>query len=225
MADYASSHLLQPGAANPPMILAEKGLQNMLTDQQRATMNPEVLKQQAGGIFAHILKTPFGYPFRHTFERRITVVVCGTPYSHGSTIVDAIDALAKLAVHSISEDQPGQVQKDIANICGTFAAVITHVEGFVATAPPHWTDVDFNKSQRKPSPEIEALLKALRRGLEDIMREFGEYFDALNISKGQQKQWTQLLAEPQPAPPIRQVPSERRVPARPKTPPMQQASK
>jgi nucleoporin NDC1 len=211
--------------ANPPMLIAEKGLQTLLSDEARAKVNPGAIVEGAGGLFSQILRTPLGYPFRQTFDRHITGIVCGTPYSQTSILVDAIDALTKLAVHSISEDQPGQVQKDIESICRTFAAAIVQVQDFVATTPPHWTDMEFTERKRRPSPEIEALLEALRWGLEEIMRAFGEYFDALNISRSQQKQWTQLLAAPKPAPPVRQIVAEKRAFARPRTPPMQQASR
>lgn len=224
--DFATAHIFEPGSSNPPKLLAEKAY-GLLSDEQRAHIKPEVIQRQASGIMASILKTPLAYPIRQAFSRRTAAVICGSPYSENSILIDAVDILSKLAVHSIAEDKPGQVQKDVYNICRTFAAIIIHIQGFLASAPPHWTDVDFSVNHRKPSPEIEALLKALRGGLEVIVRAFGEYLDALHVPKDETRQWTQLLAEPKPAPALRASPAERnkRQSARPKTPPMQLVSR
>jgi len=143
-----------------------------------------------------LLLSPVGLPFRQTFERRATSVVCGSPYSRLNLIVDSVDAISKLATHSLTEDQPGQVQKDIEGLARTLAATIVAIKKFLKSYPVHWTDVTFQDSQREGPGEVGNVLTALKGGLEELLRSFGEYFDAMGISAEQAMAWRSLIAEP-----------------------------
>jgi nucleoporin NDC1 len=192
---FVRSHGQAPGATSPPAKLLELGAQTFLSSSQRAALEPRAVYSKAGGLIGQLLSTQPGALFRHTFDRRVTGVVCGAPSSRSSIIIDAVDSIAALAVHSIREDKLGCVQSDLPGLLRTIAATMRNVWGFVATASPHWTDVKFQPEHRDSLPEVDAVLAALVKALESIVREFGEFFNALGISKAEEKEWMALLAK------------------------------
>jgi nucleoporin NDC1 len=196
--DYIKSKGSHPGAENPAKLLIERGAKEVI---DRANIQPKVIRANASGYMAGFLRSPAGYPFRQTFPRLITSVVCGTPFSRSSIIIDAISAISKLAAQSITEDQPGQVQKDIPTLTRSLADALGEVEGFVASTAPHWTDVEFQENQRRSAPEVEAVIEALRTGIEDILLAFGEYFGSMGVSAQEVRRWRTLVGREQPAAP------------------------
>ncbi|PNS19549.1 Nuclear envelope protein ndc1 [Sphaceloma murrayae] len=127
------------------------------------------------------LRSPFGGAFRIPFTCNITAIVLGHPHSRSANIHNAVQALCRLTVCSLKEDNFGQVQKDIGKIMRVLMAAIRDVQGLLATYPPHWTDVEFDGKRR--APEVEELVVAMKMGLEEIVMSFGEYADALGVSR------------------------------------------
>lgn len=129
-----------------------------------------------------LLRSPFGHPFRQTLRRRACVVVLGTPYSNLSVIVDAIDALTRLAVSSLTEDSYGRVQADVPAIIRTFTNTISNLETFMQNLPVHWTDVEFSEQQGgKRVEEVDVVISELRKGLKELLEAFGGYADNLGL--------------------------------------------
>ncbi|KAF2673412.1 hypothetical protein BT63DRAFT_369020 [Microthyrium microscopicum] len=180
-----------PGAANPALQYADY----MLPDKARAELNPEALRERASGWVAWLLRTRYAAPFVQTFVMKTTAIICGSPESNASIIIDAIQAITALAQHSISEDSPGQVQKDLPALARLLAETITNIQTFLRTASPHWTDVNFYEAQRQQVTEVETVVAALREGLETIIRSFGEYFGTLGIKPNERRDWTRLLGD------------------------------
>ena len=196
--NYIKSKGSHPGAENPAKQLIERGATKVI---ERAKVQPEVIRARTSGYMARFLRSPAGSPFRQTFPRLATSVVCGSPYSRSSIIIDAISAISKLAAQSITEDQPGQVQKDIPALTRALADALSDVEGFLTSTAPHWTDVEFHETQRRSAVEVEAVVNALRSGIEDILRAFGEYFGSMGVSAQEVKRWRTLVGRDQPTSP------------------------
>ena len=196
--DYIKAKGSHPGAENPAKRLIEKGATRVI---EQANVRPEIIKSRTSGYITSFLRSPAGFPFRQTFPRLVTSVVCGSPYSRSSIIIDSISAISKLAAQSITEDQPGQVQKDIPALAKTLADALSDVESFLASTPPHWTDVEFQDVQRRSAVEVEAVVEALRGGIEDILRAFGEYFGSMGVSAQEVSRWRNLVGKDQPTTP------------------------
>jgi nucleoporin NDC1 len=175
-----------PGASNPAKRIIDKGA---LEIRDRANLQPRVIRDRVGGYAAVFLQSRAGAPFRQTFQRRVTAVVCGSPYSRLSIISDAITAISKLGAHSISEDQPGQVQKDIPALARNLAEALRDIEAFLASTEPHWTDVEFQEVHRRSAVEVESVIESLRDGLEELLRAFGEYFGSMDVSTAEVARW------------------------------------
>lgn len=137
------------------------------------------------------LQTPLGAPFRHTFKRHASAVVLGTPYGGFGPIIDAINALTKLAVCSLKEDSYGQVHQDVANIMRTFTSTAEVLDNFIQTMPFHWTDVE---AKREEVPEVAMILAALREGLRDLVNEFGEFKELLGLSVAEMRKAKETVA-------------------------------
>lgn len=128
------------------------------------------------------LRSPLGHPFRQTFDRRVTAVVLGTPYSTYNTTICSIKALSALAVASIDEDPYGRVCKDVPALIRTYTSTIETVEAFVANLPPHWTDVGFSDRQRWVS-DVADVVSCLKDGLRDLLDAFGKYAGELGLAE------------------------------------------
>lgn len=195
--NFVKSQGSHPGASNPAKQIMDKGATEI---RDRANLQPGVIKIRAGGYATVILRSRAGVPFRQTFQRRVTAVVCGTPYSRLSIISDAITAISKLAARSISEDQPGQVQKDIPALARTLAGALRDIEAFLASTEPHWTDVEFQEAHRRSAVEVESVIESLRNGLEEILRAFGEYFGAMGVPEAEVGRWRAVVGTDQGEP-------------------------
>ncbi|KAG8624578.1 hypothetical protein KVT40_007645 [Elsinoe batatas] len=140
------------------------------------------------------LRTPLGAPFRITFPSRISAIVFGYPHSRASNIHNATNALCKLTVSSLKEDNFGQVQHDIGKIMRALVAAIQDVQTLIQSYPPHWTDVEFKERR---APEVYELLSTLKEGLEGIIMTFGEYVDALGITRSELRRAKELVGKGQ----------------------------
>ncbi len=125
-----------------------------------------------------LLKMPVGVPFRLVFRSSIAGIVLGAPYGELSIIVNAIDAISRLAIHSLKEDTYGNVQRDVRKIVKTFTNAIEDIEGLKKTLDFHWTDVE----RVRECPEVDAVLSELRDGLRRILVAFEQYSTELGIT-------------------------------------------
>lgn len=104
-------------------------------------------------------------------------MVLGTPYGDVGIIVDAVDALSRFAVASLTEDKFGNVQKDLRTIILTFTDAIEGLEQFRKAVGVHWTDVE----GKQESPEVDTVLAALKGGLGALIENFGGYATDLKL--------------------------------------------
>jgi nucleoporin NDC1 len=158
--------------------------QKLLTQGQQETLTPTGIYALFNEYLMQFIRSSLGMPFRQKFRRRICAVVLGTPYSELSIIVDSITALSSLACSSVVEDNFGNVNKDVHSLIRTFSGTCTTLENFLEQTPPHWTDVQFQKQDRKVE-EVEIVLEVLKSGLKEMVRTFGVYAVELRIGEGE----------------------------------------
>jgi len=125
----------------------------------------------------------------------MAAVVLGQPYGDVGIIVDAIDALTRFAVCSLTEDKYGNVQRDVKLIIRTFTTTVTKLEGFKKSLGVHWTDIE----KKQESPEADAILVALKGGLNELVTAFGDYSEDLRLSQSEMRM-AREAATPAPAP-------------------------
>lgn len=170
-----------PGQGSQLSPLAKKAMasaKDKLLQMQRDATGSDDPQSLLKGLAIKFLSSPAGWPFRQEVSRRLTTVVLGTPYGEPSLYVNAINALSQLAVHSLTEDKYGNVQRDVSTILRTFTSVTTKLDTFKARLPVHWTDVN----QDRDTPEVDAVLEALRDGLSQLIQDFGPYARDLRLS-------------------------------------------
>ncbi|KAI0432709.1 nucleoporin protein Ndc1-Nup [Xylaria sp. FL1042] len=152
----------------------------VLTDQQKEAVQPQALRGYLGTLSLRVLDLPIiGPVFQQTFRRRLAKVVLGTPYAETSVYINATYALSQLAVHSLTDDNYGNVQRDVPSIIRTFTTVIRKLEAFRDGFPLHWTDL----SQDRQCPEVTKVLTALKDGLGFLITAFGPYSADLRLSR------------------------------------------
>jgi nucleoporin NDC1 len=125
-----------------------------------------------------LLSSSAGWPFRQEFHRRLTAAVFGAPHGEPSLYINMVTALSQLAVHSLQEDKYGNVQRDVAQVVRTLTAVTQKLDSFKKGFPLHWTDVHKDRN----SPEVDAVLEALKDGLSDVVLKFERYSRDLRLS-------------------------------------------
>lgn len=131
-------------------------------------------------------------PFRQDYRRVLACVALGAPYGDVGIIVDAIDSLTRFAVNSLTEDKYGNVQRDVKVIVLSFTRTVTELETFRETLPNHWTDVDMDRE----SPEVDAIMSALKAGLRDLITAFGNYYGDLGMTQGEMREARQAASSP-----------------------------
>jgi len=139
-----------------------------------------------------IIHSPIGFPFRQEYNRRIELVILGSPYGDAGIIVDAIDSLTRLAVCSLKEDRYGNVQRDVKAIIQTFTATISIIEKFEKSIGFHWTDVE----RKQESRAVDTILAALKGGLKDLVDEFGGFSQDLKLSQSELRTARAAFAAP-----------------------------
>lgn len=172
----------------------------VLTKEQQEALSPEHLRSEFGNWTTNLMKIEYiGGLFRHDFRTRVAGVVMGTPYAEPTLYTNAVQALCLLAVHSLAEDQFGNVHRDVPSIIRTLTAVIRKVENLKQQFPLHWTDPSGNRE----SPEVDQILDTLRTGLEQVVSKFEPYSSDLRLSLGDLRLAKESFARPEkevPAP-------------------------
>ncbi|KAF3766508.1 hypothetical protein M406DRAFT_89291 [Cryphonectria parasitica EP155] len=130
------------------------------------------------------LKSPFGKPFRNTLDQRLTVAVLGAPYAEPSLFINAISAVTKLALHSLAEDNYGNVQRDVSTIIRSFTALTVKLEKFRDDFPAHWTELDASRE----SPVVDAVLETLKEALRQLIESFGPYARDIRLTFADMRQ-------------------------------------
>lgn len=160
----------------------EYGADQLIPKETQQRLSRSHMQEEANGFFAKVLRSPIGEAFKNTFARQVKKVVFGSPTSNKANIVFAVKSLTELGVKSLSEDDYGQVQKDIPRIIRTFTTTIKNIETYTRTLKPNWTDLGFTEQDRQVA-EVQELLEILKTSLKQIMLQFGEYANTLGLSK------------------------------------------
>ncbi|KAI0967928.1 nucleoporin protein Ndc1-Nup [Xylaria arbuscula] len=154
--------------------------ERVLTEQQREAVQPQALRGYLGTLALRALALPvIGPVFQQTFGRRLAKAVLGSPYAETSVYINAAYALSQLAVHSLTEDRYGNVQRDVPAMIRTFTTVIRRLEALRDGFPVHWTDL----SRSGECPEVTEVLVALKDGLGALVEAFGPYRADLRLSR------------------------------------------
>ena len=144
-------------------------------------------------ILGQLIRSPLGYLFRQPYKRRLRRIVLGSPHSSLACIVDATDVLTRFLVASLTEDQLGKVQADVAGVIKLLTETISALEAFVSEdgLPVHWTDVDFptaeadaetRKVARKVD-DVEIVIARLKLGLSELLAAFKPYLSEVGVTK------------------------------------------
>ncbi|KAI0830930.1 nucleoporin protein Ndc1-Nup [Hypoxylon sp. FL0890] len=154
--------------------------EHLLTKEQREALTPEGANNIVRALSYRILSIPtIGLLFQQPFRRRLMTVVLGRPYGEVSIYTNAAYALSRLAICSLTEDQYGNVQRDVPAIIRTFTVVIKKLEKFRDNLPMHWTDLQ----QSRECPEVDEILDALKDGLSELITAFGQYSTDLRLTR------------------------------------------
>ncbi|MBE3043975.1 hypothetical protein IMZ48_15675 [Candidatus Bathyarchaeota archaeon] len=152
---------------------------NILTQEQRDALQPQNVLGQLREVFTKILLNDYvGGFFGQEYRRRLAVAVLGTPTAELGLYLNAIEVLGMMAVKSLGEDKFGNVHRDVPTIIRTFTSTVTKLEDFKDGFPVHWTDV---KGTRE-SPEVDALLGAMKGALRELVYEFEPYRNDLRLT-------------------------------------------
>ncbi|KAL0940910.1 nuclear envelope protein [Colletotrichum truncatum] len=148
-------------------------------EQQEALSSPQLMSQFQTWALQVIGNEHIGWIFRQEFRNRLTAVILGTPYSELSQYINAIDVLSLFLVNSLQEDKFGNVHRDVASVIRTFTIIINKIETFKTNFPLHWTDI----KQSRATPEVDAVIAALKTGLAQVVAEFEPYASDLRLSR------------------------------------------
>ncbi|KAJ5099077.1 nuclear envelope protein [Penicillium argentinense] len=182
--DQASTAMLSP-ERKKKLLDTSKELK-MLMNGPPVTYKPENVHP----VIASILRTPVGQFFCQPYARRASNIVLDGPSSSLTLIVDAVDALTRLLVASLAEDQYGRVQADVAPVIRLFTETIMAVEEFVhgGGLHAHWTDVSFPPSSNPEAqvkareiPNVDLVLDTLKSGLRDLLEAFKPYLRDIGV--------------------------------------------
>ena len=177
--------------------LAKKTWKNardrMLSKEQQNAVSPDSIRSQAQQYLSGLLHVEWiGSLFRQEFGTELAATVLGTPYAEPTLYTHAAQALCHLAIHSLAEDQFGNVHRDVPSIIRTLTSIITKVEGLKARFPVHWTD----STGRKDSPEVDDILDVLRAGLELVVTKFEPFSSDLRLSLMDLRLAKEVIAKP-----------------------------
>ncbi|KAL8649642.1 MAG: hypothetical protein Q9210_004283 [Variospora velana] len=170
----------------------EQARTKLLSPEQQQAVSPAHVRSTFNTYLTRFLRSGFGQPFRQTFARRVRSIAFGQPFSECVTIVDAIDALTRMATASIKEDDYGKVARDIPTIVQTFITTHQSLENLIGTLQPHWTDVEFQESQREVQ-DVQVTLDALRHGLGELINAFGAFAAEIGL-EGQDVRAAKMIA-------------------------------
>ncbi|CAG9944173.1 unnamed protein product [Clonostachys rosea f. rosea IK726] len=184
---------------------------SVLTKEQQDAVSSEGIKNNFQSTTLQLIKSLHWVDllFRQDFRTAFTAAVLGGPYAEPAFYCHAVNALCQLAVHSLGEDQFGNVHRDVPNIIRTLTSVIQSVEALKQRFPVHWTDAGSDKD----TPEVDQVLEALRTGLGQIVASFEPFSHDLRLTQGDLRQAKEAaekpkLAAPQPVAEKEKVPEK-----------------
>ena len=145
----------------------------LLTQQQQEAISVAGVKSTFTRYWIMALRPPHKSMYRNTFERRFSAIVFGTPYSDIDVIVDSVNSVTNLVVHSIKEDKFGCVSPSIPLIIRTYVSIISSLNSFSASLEVHWTDVYYDETgagrrQEEINTMGNTLKKSFSRALEAL---------------------------------------------------------
>lgn len=184
-----------PGQAPRLSPLVQKGYsqaKGVVDEVARQATSSENLHSPIQKWTRRFLDSPIGVAFRQTYDRRITTVVLGTPYAEPSLFTNSISALTRLALHSLTEDSYGNVQRDVSTIIRTFTAVTVKLEKFKADFPIHWTDLGGSKE----CAEVDEVLATLKEALRQLIEGFGPYARDIRLTFADMRQAREAAGMP-----------------------------
>ncbi|KAI4174693.1 MAG: hypothetical protein LQ348_006324 [Seirophora lacunosa] len=185
---FAKSYGNNPASGNGSPVVQqskyylEQARTRLLSPEQQQAISPAKVQSTFNTYLTRFLRSWPGQPFRQTFARRVRSIAFGQPFSEFVTIVDAVDALTRMATASIKEDDYGKVARDIPAIVRTFVTAHRSLESLTAALQPHWTDVEFRESQREVG-DVQVTLAALRQGLGELMGAFGAFAAEIGLEE------------------------------------------
>lgn len=152
---------------------------SLLTKQQQEHLNKDGFLGAVRGLLQTVLPTRLGWVFRQTFARRITTAILGSPYGDVSLYVNSAFSLSRLAVASLTEDNYGNVHRDVPAIIRTFTTLIKKLEIFQENFPAHWTDTN----GARQCNILEDVLDALKDALARVVTAFEKYSSDLKLTR------------------------------------------
>ncbi|TQS37464.1 hypothetical protein Golomagni_02059 [Golovinomyces magnicellulatus] len=164
----------------------------ILTEKQKQAITKSSFSTILKRWVLIFLQSHLGWPFRQEYRRILATIVLGTPYGEVGLIVDAIESLARLAVCSLTEDQFGNVQRDVKVIIVTYTTSIMKLESFRNSVGIHWTDV----MAVQESPETDQILNSLKLGLKNVVDAFEMYSDNLGLSQRELRIAREIITSP-----------------------------
>lgn len=178
--------------------LARKGWDqtkdHVLSKEQQQAMSPDNVWGQIQRSTLWAMKFEwFRALFQQQFRTEIAAAVLGSPHAEPTLYIHAVNALSQLSVHSLGEDQFGNVHRDVPTIIRTFTAVIQKVEAFKQSFPVHWSDT----SGTREAPEIEQVLEAMRAGLGQVVTSFEPFRHDLRLSPGDLRHAKEAAVDPE----------------------------
>ncbi|KAK8133385.1 hypothetical protein PG984_005397 [Apiospora sp. TS-2023a] len=178
---------------------------SLLTKEQQQYANPNGIAAMWTNIFLWLLQYPIGWPFKQLFSRRLATAVLGAPHGEASIYINAAYTLSQLAVSSLSEDNYGNVHRDVPSIIRTLTTVIKKLEIFRDNLVIHWTDLE---GSRQCEP-VEEMLDAFKDALDNVVSAFEQYSTDLRLSRTDLRLAKEAAKKAVPAPPVEKKPVEK----------------
>lgn len=164
----------------------------MLSKQQQEALTAGHLTGELGKWATKLMAVGWiGALLRHDFGTRFTAVVLGTPYAEPMLYMNAVEALCQLAVHSLTEDQYGNVHRDVPDLIRSLTSTIRKVEALKENFPRHWTD----PGRAKNTLTVDRVLNAWRGGLAEVVAKFDRFGADLGLSPGDLRLAKETAAE------------------------------
>lgn len=149
--------------------------------------------QRYSELVVTVLRTPLGYPFRCTIDRRINQIV-----PDPTVILCAILSLANMVVHSVEGDKYGIVHRYIPDILQQLCVLGKLIEGFIVSPPYHWTDVGPHTKETRNLRLLQDILDTIDNAFKDIVCNPDLHLDQMNLTpevKQKSRQMKQVMVE------------------------------